>query len=230
MKKNIIIVLSLVVVISVLVLVLLFMKTDEPKINYTEDEISFKDEYEKLNGLELIENYVLKTINIDSDNNVEYINDKEIMDKLTNGTNVIYFGWADCNWCRSIIPTLIDTLKENDINTLYYYDFKNVRTAYENNNDDIKSELYEDILEVIGEDITSVFDEESLRSNEKKILAPTVVFIKNGEYVGLHFKSVDSQLNATDELSDSQKIELKNIYQKYINQLKFNVCTSDEGC
>lgn len=230
MRKNIIIVISLIVVISVMSLVLVFMKTDEPKLNYTDDEIKFKDEYENLNGVELAQDYVLKTIDIESDNNIKYINDNEIMSKLTEGTNVIYFGWADCNWCRSIVPTLINTLKESEINTLYYYDFKKLRTEYENNSDKDKTKIYENILNIIGEDITSVFSEESPRSGEKKILAPTVVFIKDGKYITLHVKSVDSQINSTDELTETQLKELKNIFQFKINQIKFNVCDSNEGC
>lgn len=230
MKKNIVIIISLIVVISIMSLVLVFMKTDKPAINYTEEELKFKDEYEKLNGIEIAENYLLKSVDIDSDNNIKYISDKEIISKLTEGTNVIYFGWADCNWCRSIIPTLINTLKENDIDTLYYYDFKNLRTSYENDSDKEKSEIYEKILNIIGEDITTVFAEESLRSGEKKILAPTVVFIKDGEYITSHVKSVESQINSTDELTDTQIKELKNIYQTKINQIKFNVCDSNEGC
>lgn len=230
MKKNIIIIISIIIVISIMSLVLVFMKTDEPTLDYTEDEISFKDEYEKLNGVEIFENYVLKTIDIDSDNNIEYIKDKDIINKLTSGTNVIYFGWADCNWCRSLIPTLVSTLKENEINTLYYYDFKNLRTAYENDEDEEKTKIYDEILSIIGEDITSVFDEESNKAGEKKILAPTVVFIKDGEYVGAHIKTVDSQINATDELTDDQINEMKDILVSYINRIKLNVCTSDEGC
>lgn len=230
MKKNIIIIISLIIVIGVMSLGLIFMKTDNPKLNYTEDELAFKDEYEILNGTEVAENYVLKTVNIDSDNNVKYVSDDEILDLLTNGTNVIYFGWADCNWCRSVVPTLINVLKENDINTLNYYDFKKLRTAYENSNDTKKIEIYEKILDIIGEDITSVFAEDSLRNGEKKILAPTVVFIKDGKYIGLHFKSVDSQINSTDDLNETQIKELKNKYQILIDQLENNVCSTDEGC
>lgn len=230
MKKNIVIVISLIIVIGVMSLVLIFMKTDEPKLNYTEDEIKFKEEYESKNGIELTEDYVLKTIDIDSDNNVKYVSDDEILDLLTNGTNVIYFGWSDCNWCRSVIPTLINVLKDNQIDTLYYYDFKKLRTAYENNNDTKKVELYESILDIIGEDITSVFGEDSERNGEKKILAPTVVFIRNGNYIGLHFKSVDSQINSTDELTESQVKELRNKYQTLIDGLNVNVCSSEEGC
>lgn len=230
MKKNVVIVISLIIVIGVMSLVLIFMKTDDPKLNFTEDEISFKDEYETLNGIELAENYVLKTVNIDSDNNVKYVSDDEILDLLTNGTNVIYFGWADCNWCRSVIPTLINVLKDNEINTLYYYDFKKIRAAYENNNDAKKVEIYEEILNIIGDDITSVFAEDSLKNGEKKILAPTVVFIRDGNYIGLHFKSVDSQVSSSDDLTESQIKELRNRYQTLIDQLKVNVCSADEGC
>lgn len=230
MKKNIVIVLSLIIVIGVMSLVLIFMKTDEQNMNFTEEEIKFKEEYESKNGIELAENYVLKTIDIDSDNNVKYVNDDEIIDLLKNGTNIIYFGWSDCNWCRSVLPTLVKVVKENNIDTLYYYDFKNLRTAYENDNDAKKVEIYKDILEIIGEDITSVFAEDSLRSGEKKILAPTVVFIKDGEYVGLHFKSVDSQVSSTDELDEMQIKELRSKYQTLIDKLSVNVCSTDEGC
>jgi len=230
MKKNIVIITSLIIVIAVMALVLVFMKTDKPTINYTEDEIKFKTDYETLNGTELAENYILKTIDIDSDNNVKYISDKDIIDKLTKGTNIIYFGWEDCNWCRSIVPTLVSTVKESEIDTLYYYNFKDLRTSYENNTDKEKVKIYEQILSIIGSDITSQFNEESNRSGEKKILAPTVVFIKGGKYVGLHVKSVDSQINSTDELTDSQIKELKNIYKNNISKLENNVCSDSEGC
>ena len=50
MKKNLIIITSIVVIIAVMSSVLLFLKNDEPQVIYTDDEIKFKDEYEKLNG------------------------------------------------------------------------------------------------------------------------------------------------------------------------------------
>lgn len=229
MKKNIIIILSVVLIMGILSLVLLFIKADNGKIAYTEDEIKFKNEYEKDNGVEIAENYILKTLNIDNDNNVKYVTDNNIINLLTKGTNVIYFGWSECNWCRTALPILLNTLKENNIDTLYYYNFKELRNAYENN-DEEKSKIYEEIINIIGNDIETVFDENSTRTNEKKILAPTVVFIKDGKYIGLHFKTVDSQINSTDELNEKEKKELKHKYQELIDQLNVNVCTTDEGC
>lgn len=229
MKKKIIILVSVIIIVCTLCSVLLFLKTDDPVVDYTEDELKFKNEYEKNNGVEITEGYVLKTLDIDSDNNVKYVDDNDIVDLLTNGTNVIYMGWSDCNWCRTALTILLKTLKENKIDTLYYYNFKDLRNAYENN-DEEKSKIYENIINIIGNDIKTVFDENSTRTNEKKILAPTVVFIKDGKYVGLHFKTVDGQIKSTDDLDENQKSELKGKYQELIDRLKNNVCDADEGC
>lgn len=229
MKKNIIIIVSLIVIIGVLIGVLFFITTDDSNNLYTKDEINFKDEYEKLNGYAVSEDYILKSIDIETDNNVKYVSDNEIIDLMKNGTNIIYFGWADCNWCRTLIPVLLEVLKENNIDTLYYYDFKSLRNSYENK-DEEKSKIYEEIINIIGDDISTTFDENSARSGEKKILAPTVVFIKNNNYVGLHFKTVDSQEKSTDDLNKGQIQELKNKLQEKIDLINNNVCTTDDGC
>ncbi len=229
MKKRVIIIISVILIVLVMVAVLFSMKKDEVTVIYTEDEIKFKDEYEKVNGMELSSDYVLKNITIPNDNNVVYLSDDNIVEKLTKGTNVIYFGWADCNWCRTALPVLLDTLKENNIDTLYYYDFKSLRNAYENG-DEEKSKIYENIISIIGNDINTYFDEDSSRKDMKKMLVPTVVFIKNGTYIGLHFKTVDSQVNSTDELNKEQVLELKHSYQSLIDQINASVCTTDEGC
>lgn len=229
MRKNMIIIISVIIVIGVLSTVLFFIKTDDVKDVYTDDEIKFKNEYEKDNGVELTENYILKTLNIDSDNNVKYVSDDEIVKLLHKGTSVIYFGWSECNWCRTALPILLKTLKENNVDTLYYYNLKKLRDSYENE-DEEKSKIYEEIIKVIGTDINTVFDENSTRANEKKILVPTVVFIKDGNYVGLHFKTVDSQVNSTDELDEQEKQELSRKYQELIDKINTNVCTTDEGC
>ena len=228
MKKKVIIVISALIVILVMGLFLILMKTDNSNIKYTEQEIKFKNEYETLNGTDYGKS-ILKTIDIDNDNNVEYITDEDIIANLTTGDKVIYLGWPECNWCRTMLPVLVNTLKKNNVDTLYYYNHKNLRTAYEEGKDTELVKIYEDILEIIGEDINSVFDEESNKAGEKKILAPTVIFIKDGKYIGLHVKTVDSQTKSSDELTKEQINELENIYQGYIDKLNVNVCY-DEGC
>lgn len=230
MKKNIIITISLIIVVAVMSLVIIYMKTDEPKPTLTNDEIKFKNEYESLNGTQYKENYILKNIEVDNDNNVEYINDDELLEKLTNGTNVIYMGWPECNWCRTVIPVLINTLKSNNIKTLYYYNLKSLRNAYEEDNDMKKVELYEKIVEILGDDIEATYEEGSLKEGKKKLLAPTVIFIKDGNYIGSHVSTVPTHTNASDNLTDVETKELKGIYQSFIDQINPNVCVDDEGC
>ena len=228
MKKNIIIIISTIIVFLVMGLFLLLMKTEETGTKYTADEIKFKDEYETLNGTDYKDS-ILKTITIENDNNIKYLTDNEIIDALTNGNKIIYLGWPECNWCRTMLPTLINTIKKNDIDTLYYLNFKELRNAYENSSDINKVKIYEKLLEIVGDDITNVFSEDSSRSGEKKIIAPTVIFIKDGKYIGLHEKTVDSQLKSSDELSKDEIKELENSYQNYIDKMNINVCV-EEGC
>ena len=227
MKKRLIIILSVLLIFVTLIVILFFIKKDSNKIEYTADEIKFKDEYENINGYELKEGYILNTININIDNNVKYVDDNELIKILKKGNNVIYFGWSDCNWCRTIVPILTNVVREENIN-LYYYDLKSLRNNYENDIDKEKVKLYEDIIKIIGKDIDVVFDENSLKSGEKKILAPTVVFIKNGRYLKQHVKSLDSHKNSSDKLTDNQINELTKIYKTNINELKENTC--NEGC
>lgn len=228
MKKNVVIVLSALIVICVMALFLVLLKTDESNIKYSDEEIKFKEEYESVNGTDYGEN-VLKTITIDNDNNVKYVSDENIIEILTSGDKVIYFGWPECNWCRTMLPVLVNTLKKNSIDNFYYYNFKALRTAYEEGTNQEKVQIYEEIIDIIGDDITSVFSEDSNRAGEKKILAPTVIFIKDGSYIGLHVKTVDSQIKSSDELTKEQTKELENIYQDYIDRLTTNVCV-EEGC
>lgn len=229
MKNKIIIFVSLILIVAVMGLVILFMKTDEPQTVFTEDEIKFKEEYESLNGTEYKEEQILKSISISNDNNIKYVTDKEIVGLLENGTNIIYLGWPECNWCRSLVPVLIDVAKENEIENIYYYNFKNIRVAYENNNDEAKTKIYEKIVEIMGEDLVSVFDEESPRSGEKKVLAPTIIFIKNGKYVSSHVKTVNTHIKDTDDLTEEQIKELTIELQKNIDLINVEMCYQ-EGC
>ncbi len=230
MKKNIIIILSLSFIIVLMASVLIFMQKDKPLTNYTEDEIKFKNEYESLNDKEIEDEIYLKNITIESDNNVKYIYDDEIINLLTNGTNIIYLGWAESNYSRTILPELLSVLKENNIETLYYYNFKDLKSAYENNNDEKKIEIYEKIVEIIGEDIDTYYEEEDFLQGKKKIVAPLVIFVKNGHYIGMHSKSVESQTNSYMDLSKEQKQELQNIYRGYINLINQRTCELETAC
>ena len=72
----------------------------------------FKNEYEKEEGIE---------VNISKDSKVKYISAKETVDVLKNKTGILFFGIASDNTTRSVVETLLQVGKDNDL-TIYYFD------------------------------------------------------------------------------------------------------------
>lgn len=210
MKRNIIIILSISFLIVIMMSIIVFMKTDNSDSKFSDEEIKFKEEYESKNGIAINEEESLKNISVDIDNNVLYLDDSNILNYLTNGNNIIYLGWSEDNNSRTILPVLIETLKENKIENFYYYNLKKVKSAYDNNNDLKKQDIYINMMNIIG-------IEETTTPEIKRELKPaTVVFVKNGKVLGYYeFEKEDFKEN----LTKTEKSSLKKEYQNYIDVL-----------
>lgn len=170
---------------------------------YQNDSIRFKYSYEYINMIEYSNGKKIK-INIPYDNRIKYLDSDEVLTYLKEKTGIFYFGYNSCPWCRNIVPVLIDTVKENNIDTIYYIDTHKLNLSY------IKEELFN-------------FLGENLRLDDKgnKVLAvPDVYFIKDGNIVGHHLGTVDSYHNPYNKMTTKQKEELKNIYQNLIEEMK----------
>ena len=223
MRKKVVIGISMLIVFSAMILVMLYIKTDNRvTINYSDDEIKFKNEYEKYNGIEDEDNVLLKIIDINNDNNFVYLNDDNILDYLKKGTNIIYLGWPDNNYCRVVVPLLIDIVKKNNINTLYYYNFKELRNGFLNGNES-SIDLYNSIIDIIGDSINMFFDSTEIKS----IISPTIIFIKNGEFIGL--SSFSNELDI-DNVTNEDEVNIIQEYQTYIDILNSNVCLENTKC
>lgn len=197
--------------------------------DYSSDELKFKKEYEKINNQELvIDGYKGKylPLNLPKNNLIKYANNDNIVSLLKEGTHVIYFGNAYCNWCRSAISVLIDAAKDHNLSEIYYYDFFSLRDAYEKGEDSLSVKLYEDIMKEIGHLIDKTFDKDSRVAGEKRLSAPTVVAVSGGEVIGLHYRTVESHTDYTSDLTIEQKEELLKIYQEMLNKMVF-VCTDN---
>lgn len=165
--------------------------------NKIEDSLKFKEEYESANSS--------ITMTIDEDNPIKYATFEEVEQLLTSGTGVIYFGFPNCPWCRNMIPVLFDVAKENNYDTIYYFNPRDIR------NDD--SSEYKRLIEILGDYL--------LESEGNKVLyVPDVYFIKNGNIVGHHLSTVDSQTDPSIRLTDVQVQELSNIYQRLFDKIK----------
>lgn len=170
---------------------------------YFNDNLRFKYEYEILN-LFKYENGKKIKVNIDKDNNIKYIYGKEVLNKLESkeGT-IIYFGYSDCPWCRSIISTLTDVVIENKIDNFYYVNVKKIDNFTISQ---IKIKL-DDYLKINDEGI-------------KTLYVPDVYFIKDGDIKYHYASNVDSVKNPYKKMNKEQKNELKNVYQNGINMIK----------
>ena len=200
--------------------------------NKITEAIKFKREYEGLNNdkNDSGENKFLP-ISIDKTNPIKYLSETDLNEFLQEGTGIIYFGFPECPWCRNLVPVLIDALKEKDINDVYYMNVKEIRDLKELSNGKIVtkkegSNSYKTIIEKLDNYLPAY---EGLNDDTvKRLYVPAVFFIKNGEVVGTHFNTVDSQTNPMIPLTEAQYSELKNILIENIEKVYNLGCTS--GC
>lgn len=210
----------------------LVTREDTP-VSVTCDADRFKSEYEALNSKDNGYGGKHLAISIPTDNAIEYVDSTRVKQLLTNGTGIIYFGFPECPWCRNMVPTLIDVAAEYDMK-IFYLNNKSERDTIKLGEDgkvNMEKEGsadYYDILELLGEH-ASVYD--GLNDDTiKRLYFPTVVFVKDGEIVGFHEGTVDSQEDASVYIDANQQKELKNILRGYFNKLKDERCPANEKC
>lgn len=100
------------------------------KLTNVNDSIKFKKEYESLNGEKTSSGKKYKKVEISSSNLIKYSNYDEIIDLIENGTGIIYLGFPECPWCRSMVPVLLEVAKDNKMDKIYYLNIKNERDSY----------------------------------------------------------------------------------------------------
>ena len=212
--------------------------------NIESDALKFKKEYEDYNGVEVGE-YKYSNLEISEDNPIKYSTYDELINVIKNGTGIIYLGFPECPWCRSALPVLFDVAKDNDVNIIYYLNIKNERDSYvvedgkivyelDNEGNEKKgTEGYFKLLEVLDDylsEYTLSLDGEIYKTGEKRIYAPTVIFIKDGKILNLHVSTVDSQESGFDKLTKKQEQELYDIYEEYILEIKEATCSIGTSC
>ncbi len=206
--------------------------------NNDTDSIRFKKEYESYNNkkYEDTKKKYLK-VKISEDNRYVYKTDEEIIDVLKNGTGVVFFGYAKCPYCRSMVSLLDEIAKENGIKKIYYVDILNIRDSYEvMEQTAVKitngSTHYYEILDILDNHLSEYFIEDSkgvsYNTGVKRLYAPTVLVVKDGKILGFHEGTIEGvKYNAN--LSSNQREELRAIYEEMLQKLSPTVC-SDKNC
>lgn len=233
MKKETIIIVTLPILCAVAA-ILAYIKL----INTDVDSVKFKKEYEALNenGIEL---------NIDKNNPIEYANYDKILEIIENGTGIIYLGFPGCPWCRNALPVLFDVAKENEVDTIYYMNILNERDLFvvedgklvyakdEEGNEKKGTKGYHQLLEALDEhlnDYTVLFEGKEYETGEKRIYAPSIIFVRDGKVLGVHVSTVTSDEDPKTPLTDEQYDELFGIYEDYILEVKDGTCSIGTVC
>ncbi len=192
----------------------------------------FKIEYESLNGKKNEEGKTYKSISIKKNNPIEYANYEKIFDVLDN-TGIIYFGFPECPWCRSAIPSLLDAAEETGLEKIYYMNNLNDRDIKVLKDGSIVTEKkgtnnYNKLLKKIG-DMASTY--EGLNDETiKRLYYPTVIAVKNGNILDIIVGTVDSQKDPYTPLTKKQALELKEKYTIAMNKILMCDASSSYTC
>ena len=194
-----------------------------------EDALKFKEEYEKINGVNNGK-FEYRTITVDEKNPFVYITPEDLLTKIdSNETFFVYFGDEHCPWCRSVIEEATKSAIENKVDKIYYVkiweDFHEeiLRDTYKLN-DKNEPELsakgtdaYYKLLDKLGNVLSdynlSYTDDAGktvkVSTGEKRIFAPNYIFVKDGKaeklIEGISDKQTKHDAELTDEIKNDQK-------------------------
>ena len=223
----------------------LYAENDIPITTVT-DAYKFKNEYESVNNNDLGNGKKVRELTIADNNPFVYKTPEELVKMVEEDkTFVVYFGFNTCPWCRSVITSLIDSALENGIKKVYYVDVKDIRDTYElnDNNEAIRTkegtDAYYRLLELLNpvlNDYTPLKYEtkkgktKEVKIDEKRIYAPNVVVVKNGEAIIMESGIVEELADPYMDLDDGIKCKIKEQFNCMFEKLNTdsNTCSGDE--
>ena len=231
------------IIVTVLAAIVLVLNIQKVITNNSQtDGIKFKEEYEKLNGKKNDQGKKYREITIDSKNKIVYKTTEEVLELIDKKKSfVLYFGFDTCPWCRSVVPTLASISKELN-QKVYYIDVKDIRDTYELDDDNkpklVKkgskdySKLLEKLEPVLEDYTLTDSDNNKIEVGEKRIYAPNIISVINGEAKELTTGISDKQTEGYMKLTKEMEKETYNKIKKVLKQVKDknSTCDLDKGC
>lgn len=241
MKKGRKIILAGILALCIMFTVIAITKKND---NINKDAIKFKEDYEAYNGKKNQNDKEYRSVNIDKNNPFIYKTEDEIATMIENKeTFIVYFGFNTCPWCRSVIETLIEVSKKENINKIYYV---NVRPNGEDIRDTITvkedgtyekakegTKGYNKLLNLLN-NVLSDYNLKDSEGNkidvlEKRIYAPNVISIVKGKATKLETGISEKQVDAYQDLTDEMKNETYSKFESVLKQIKTS-CDEKEPC
>ncbi|MBR7042198.1 MAG: hypothetical protein IKI04_01725 [Bacilli bacterium] len=235
MKKKLLLIIPAVILLLVLAFVFII-----PLLS-GKDGITFKNDYEVLNGKENANGKVHREVTIPKQNPIIISDLGEVVKMIENGESFyVYFGDPLCPWCRSVIEKAIEVANANGIKKIYYVDFwdnegnevlRDKYTLDDNGNivkDKEGTEEYNKIItylaDVLDEYTLTDKDGNKTAVGEKRVYLPNFIYIAKGKAVRITTGISSLQEGSRDELTEDI---LKEEEQKF-DDFFINVC--DDNC
>lgn len=205
--------------------------------NTNQDAHKFKEEYESENN-KTYSGKTVRELSIPSDNPFIYKTSKDIVDSINNKESfIVYFGFSTCPWCRSILPSLIEVAKDNNIKEIYYVDVLNIRDrlSYDNTTKKIITEEkgdsnYLNLLSLLSPvlDDYNLTDEngKSVNTGKKRIYAPNIIVVENGAPKKKVTGIVESLTDPYMDINEDMKKDIKSV----LNEVLASSACRPEGC
>ncbi len=190
--------------------------------------ISFKEDYEAVNGKENASGKIHRIVTIPDDNPFEEVSATDIVKMIEDKeTFYVYFGSRLCPWCRSVIEKATEIANTRGISKIYYVDIWDdegkeiLRDKYVLDDDgkpiiEIEgTDEYKKLLEYFKDYLRNYTltdsNKETIEVGEKRIYAPNFFYIDKGVAKklvnGKSDKLTDSRGELTEEiLKDQEKI------------------------
>ena len=219
-----------------LVLMSLVACTQQPALPATElpaTDQSVKTAFEALNGQTAANGQPYIEVHIPEDSLFVPINEEDALQLLESGTGVLIFEFPECPWCRNMMPVVDEAAKEMALSKLYTFNIREERDQITLGDDgelvvvNEGTEFYRKVLDLLGEraSVYEGLNDESIR----RIYAPTVFVIVDGEVVSSHVSTIDSQTDPMVPLTVAQHQELLDIYKGMFEVIS-PVCLPDDAC
>lgn len=236
-KKDIITLISVLFLTLLVLVVSLVINNKLTNVKDNNEEITFKSEYESLNG-EKVGDYTYPEVTVDEENPFVISSAKKVINTLKSGTGMIYIGYPKCPWCRNAVNVL-NYLNTSEILYLNIYEHRDTYELVDGNVTKTKegSEEYYELLQILNNELmeyTLNVNNDSISVGEKRIYVPMVIGVKNGQIVGYHIDTVTLNEGQTpfDLLTKTQQEELLGIYESIKNKVYDDACNIDlsHGC
>ena len=188
-----------------------------------DDAALWRAEYEALNGQKSASGRLYPTVTVPEGLAVSFPTEDEVLGLFEDGTGVLYFGFPECPWCRTLLPVLAEVLTAHPSVRLYCYDLRADRDEYQTGEDGEPRQtragtaFYGALLALLDEWLGPY---EGLNDDAlKRIYMPTLVFLKDGAVLSVHIGTADGQKSGYDPLTDAQRAELKTILEEAVGPL-----------